>query len=108
MFLLFFLTVNIHIFCFIENVGRSFSVKLRDQSEDLPDEHLPVESEEFADPFNTMSLNTDIAEDQPRPETKPKKKQLPFRFTPMEFESGKWFFDTPGVLHDRQVSRMLS
>ncbi|PIK49487.1 putative nitric oxide-associated protein 1-like [Apostichopus japonicus] len=91
-----------------EKVGRSFSVKLKDQSEDLPEEHLPMESEEFADPFNTMSLNTDIAEDQPRTETKPKKKQLPFRFTPMEFESGKWFFDTPGVLHDRQVLTHLT
>lgn len=88
-----------------EKVGRSFSVKVKDGNHELNDEEdiQPHNVGDFADPFNAMSLKSVTDEDEPQPQVKPKKKSLPFSFTPMEFESGKWFYDTPGVLHDRQV-----
>lgn len=90
------------------NVGKSFSlekVEVNKVDDDVDEEQPPV-SGEFVDPFNTMHPNIALNPQLPRPdERKSEKQELPFTFNPQEFELGKWFYDTPGVLHDRQVRK---
>ena len=54
------------------------------------------------DPFNVTIGDS--------PETAPtvEKHELPFDFHPNEFDEGRWFYDTPGVIHDQQVSISLA
>ncbi|KAJ8025529.1 Nitric oxide-associated protein 1 [Holothuria leucospilota] len=94
------------------NVGKSFTLKTIEDNKvddgDIDEEQLPV-SGEFEDPFHTMHPNIALNPQLPSPgERKSEKKELPFTFNPQEFELGKWFYDTPGVLHDRQMLTHLT
>ena len=50
------------------------------------------------DPFNVTIGSS------PETAATGEKKELPFDFHPNEFDDGKWFYDTPSVIHDQQVN----
>ncbi|XP_038070538.1 nitric oxide-associated protein 1-like [Patiria miniata] len=83
-------------------VGRSYDIVIK---EDPPEEK---ELDDSRDPF---ALSVGKVGPSPLPSPKPKKsgkEELPFPFRPEEFDRGRWFYDTPGMIHDQQILTKLT
>ncbi|XP_072026715.1 nitric oxide-associated protein 1-like [Amphiura filiformis] len=79
---------------FKDNVGRTF-----DYYKDIKELDFHIGE----DPFNIVLGKS--SEHAPAPKSESK---LPFDFHPNEFDDGRWFYDTPGVIHNQQVLTKLT
>ena len=75
------------------DLGQTFPVKVKEADEDtLPD---------MAAAFN-MSLSIPSPSGTQKSSRKSAQPDIPYN--PKEFEAGEWFYDTPGVIYQEQVS----
>ncbi|XP_071792642.1 nitric oxide-associated protein 1-like [Asterias amurensis] len=80
------------------SVGRSYDINVQKDEMELDD----------SDPFSITVGNVSSSSSSSQLAPKIIKEKLPFSFRDEEFDLGRWFYDTPGLINDQQILTKLT